>query len=281
MFPEGVLWAVGRCSDVDQREADVPSPAAPLPRLVAGPIIGIKLWQSRGCGQGFPRCCSVLERAQLYRVSGLGFPRSREKGPSASQHWGPFFASGHTAAKHATAKFWQRGHPMKCDAMQYEQYEMRNDRVGIVVAVAITMVLVAFGTPSRSAEPEAFVRPHQRDSRIYTMLVASCPSTAVAGKLAQRLFASLVWEDPVRLMRDRDLKAVRREITASKCVVAAIPKEIDPWTGPATERYEISAAAKPSLHFAVFDTELSNHNRRMHFMAIGASGFIPEGASDA
>jgi len=161
------------------------------------------------------------------------------------------------------------------------QYEMRSDRVGIVVAVTITMALVAFATPSRSAEPEAFVRPYQRDSRIYTMLVASCPSTAVAGKLAQRLFASLVWEDPVRLMRDRDLKAVRREITASKCVVAAIPKEIDPWTGPATERYEISAVAKPSLHFAVFDTELSNHNRKMHVMAIGASGFIPEGASDA
>jgi len=74
------------------------SPAAPLPRLVAGPIIGIKLWQSCGRSQGFPRCRLVLERAQLYPVSGLGFPRSREKGPSASQHWGPFFASGHTAA---------------------------------------------------------------------------------------------------------------------------------------------------------------------------------------
>jgi len=161
------------------------------------------------------------------------------------------------------------------------QYQMRSDRVAFVVAATITMALVAFGTPSRSAEPEAFVRPYQRDSRVYTMLVASCPSTAVAEKLAQRLFASLVWEDPARLMQDPDLKAMRREITASKCVVTAIPKEIDPWSGPATERYEISAVAKPSLHFAVFDTELSNHKRKMHVMAIGASGFIPEGASDA
>ena len=161
------------------------------------------------------------------------------------------------------------------------QYAMRRPSVAIVVAVTITVALVALGTPSRSAEPEAFVRPYKRDGRVYTMLVASCPSTSVAEKLAQRLFASLVWEDPVRLILDPDLQAVRREITASKCVVAAIPKEIDPWSGPATERYEISAIAKPSLHFAVFDTELSNHKRKMHVMAIGASGFIPEGASDA
>jgi hypothetical protein len=160
------------------------------------------------------------------------------------------------------------------------QYQLRSDRVAVVVAVTITMVIV-FGTPSRSAEPEAFVRPYQRESRVHTMLVASCPSTAVAEKLAQRLFASLVWEDPVRLVRDPDLKAVRREIAASKCVVAAIPKEIDPWSGPATGRYEISAIAKPSLHFAVFDTEFSNHKRKMHVIAIGASGFVPAGASDA
>jgi hypothetical protein len=61
---------------------------------VAGPRIGIELWQSGGRSQGFPRCNRLLERALLYPVSGLGFPRSREKGPSASQHWGPFFASG-------------------------------------------------------------------------------------------------------------------------------------------------------------------------------------------
>src|SRR5262245_60429634 len=160
-------------------------------------------------------------------------------------------------------------------------YAMRRPCVAIVVAVTITVALVALGTPSRSAEPEGFVRPYKRDGRVYTMLFASCPSTSIAEKLAQRLFASLVWEDPVRLMLDPDLKAVRREITASKCVVAAIPKQIDPWTGPATERYEISAVAKPSLHFAVFDTEVSKHSRRLHVIAIGASGFIPEGASDS
>ena len=159
--------------------------------------------------------------------------------------------------------------------------EMRSACVAIVVAVTITGALVAFGTPSRSAEPEAFVRPYKRDSRVHTMLVASCPSTSVAEKLAQRLFASLLWEDPVAFILDPELKAVRREITASKCVVAALPKEIDPWSGPATERYEISAVAKPSLHFAVFDTKVLDQNRRMHVMAIGTSGFIPEGASDA
>lgn len=161
------------------------------------------------------------------------------------------------------------------------QHEMRSASLAIVVAITITTALVAFSAPSRSAEPEAFSRPYKRDSRVYTMLVASCPSTSVAEKLAQRLFASLVWEDPVRLMLDPEFKAVRREIAASKCVVAAIPKEIDPWSGPATERYEISGAAKPSLHFAVFDTVLSNHSRRIHVMAIGMSGFIPQGASDA
>ena len=161
------------------------------------------------------------------------------------------------------------------------QYEMRSARAAIVVAATIAIAMVAFETPASSTEPEAFVRPYKRDSRVYTMLFASCPSTSIAEKLAQRLFASLVWEDPVRLMLDPVLKAVRREITASKCVVAAIPKQIDPWTGPATERYEISAVAKPSLHFAVFDTEVSKHSRRLHVIAIGASGFIPEGASDS
>jgi hypothetical protein len=161
------------------------------------------------------------------------------------------------------------------------QCETKSARLATVVAVTITIALVAFSTPSRSAEPEAFAHPYKRDSRVYTMLVASCPSTSVAEKLALRLFASLVWEDPARLILDPELKAVRREITTSKCVVAAIPKKIDPWSGPATERYEISAVAKPSLHFAVFDTELSNHHRRLHVVAIGASGFIAKGASDA
>jgi hypothetical protein len=161
------------------------------------------------------------------------------------------------------------------------RYEMRSARETIVIVVTIIMVLVALGTPSRSAETEAFSRPYKRDNRVYTMLMASCPSTSVAEQLGQQLFASLVWEDPVKLILDPDLKAVRSEITASKCTVTAIPKQIDPWSGPATERYEISAVAKPSLHLAVFDTELANHHRRMHFVAIGASGFIPEGASDA
>jgi hypothetical protein len=161
------------------------------------------------------------------------------------------------------------------------QCETRSARLATVVAVTITIALVAFGTPCRSAEPEAFARPFKRDSRVYTMLVASCPSTSVAEKLALRLFASLVWEDPTRLILDPELKAVRREIATSQCVVAAIPKQIDPWSGPATERYEISAVAKPSLHFAVFDTKLPNHKGRMHVVAIGASGFIPDGASDA
>src|SRR5262245_18512019 len=102
------------------------------------------------------------------------------------------------------------------------QCETRSARLATVVAV--TIALVAVGTPGRSADPEAIVRPYKRDSRVYTMLVASCPSTAVAEKLALRLFESLVWEDPARLILDPELKAVRREIATSKCVVAAIPK---------------------------------------------------------
>ena len=158
---------------------------------------------------------------------------------------------------------------------------MRSVRDAIVVVITMIMALAALGTPSRSAEPGAFSRPYKRDNRIYTMLMASCPSTSVAEQLGQQLFASLVWEDPAKLILDPDLKAVRSTITALKCVVTAIPKQIDPWSGPATERYEISAVARPSLHLAVFDTELAKHDRRMHFVAIGASGFIPEGASDA
>jgi hypothetical protein len=158
---------------------------------------------------------------------------------------------------------------------------MRTGRAAIVVAVTMTIALVAFVTPIRSGESGAFSRPYKRDSRVYTMLMASCPSASVAEKLGRKLFASLVWEDPVKLILDADLKAVRSEIAASKCIVAAAPKQIDPWSGPATDRYEISAVAKPSLHLAVFDTELSNHDRRMHFVALGASGFIPEGSSDA
>jgi hypothetical protein len=71
-----LLWALSR-------------PRRSFGLRVAGPLIGIKLWQSGGRSQGFPRCNRLLERALLYPVSGLGFPRSREKGPSASQHWGP------------------------------------------------------------------------------------------------------------------------------------------------------------------------------------------------
>jgi hypothetical protein len=161
------------------------------------------------------------------------------------------------------------------------RHEMRSARKTVVVVITMIMALAALGTPSASAEPGAFSRPYKRDNRVYTMLMASCPSTSAAEQLGQQLFASLVWEDLVKLILDPDLKAVRSEIAASKCIVTAIPKHIDPWSGPANERFEISAVAKPSLHLAVFDTELANHDRRMHFVAIGASGFVPEGASDA
>ena len=113
------------------------------------------------------------------------------------------------------------------------------------------------------------------------MLVASCPSASVAQELGRQLFASLVWKDPAELILDRDLKTMRNEIVAAKCTVAAAPKQIDPWTGPETDRYEISAVAKPSLHLAVIDTKFSNRDRRMHFVAIGVRGFYPAGASDA
>ena len=130
---------------------------------------------------------------------------------------------------------------------------MRTGRKAIVVALTVITALEAFATPSRSSETQAFSPPSKRDGRIYTMLVASCPSTSVAQELGKQLFASLVWKDPAKLILDRDLKTVRNEIVAAKCTVAAPPKQIDPWTGPATDRYEISAVAKPSLHLAVID----------------------------
>ena len=81
MFSEGVLWAVGRCSDVDQQEADVPPPAVPLPRLVAGPIIRHQAMAELRLWSGFPPmlfgpgACSTLSSERT------GFPALAREGP--------------------------------------------------------------------------------------------------------------------------------------------------------------------------------------------------------
>ena len=116
-------------------------------------------------------------------------------------------------------------------------YKIRRVRVAIVIAITTIVAQVAFGTPSRSADPGAFVRPYKRDNRVYTMLVASCPSTAVAEKLAQRLFTSLVWEDSMKLLLEPEMKTVRREISAVNCVVVDIPKQIDHLKMPETAKW--------------------------------------------
>jgi len=54
-------------SDAGQQEA-LSRPRRSFGLRVAGPLIGIKLWQSGGRSQGFPRCNRLLERALLYPV---------------------------------------------------------------------------------------------------------------------------------------------------------------------------------------------------------------------
>ena len=146
-------------------------------------------------------------------------------------------------------------------------------------AIIVTMTgLVMFTMPTRSEELENFSWPRKRDSRVHTALFASCPGMAAAEKLGERLFTLVAWEDPMKVIK---FKAVQREIAALTCVVVAIPKRIDPWTGPATKRFEVSLKDRTSLHIAVFDAELPGSGHRMHYVALGASGFLPEGASDA
>ena len=94
-----------------------PALRPPLPRLTAAPITGIKLWQSCGRSQGFPRCRLVLERAQLYPVSGLGFPRSREKGPTASQIGALLRVRGLLATHRGTCRSSPPAHPCIAGAL--------------------------------------------------------------------------------------------------------------------------------------------------------------------
>jgi hypothetical protein len=158
---------------------------------------------------------------------------------------------------------------------------MKVVRVISTAIMATTASLVILALPIRSEELENFSGPRRRDDRVYTALFASCPGVAAAEKLGQRLFTSLAWEDPMKVIYGTKFKAVQREVAAFTCVVVAIPKGIDPWTGPATKRFAISLKDRPSLHIAVFDTELPSSSHRMHYVALGASGFLPEGASDA
>jgi hypothetical protein len=152
------------------------------------------------------------------------------------------------------------------------------DLRAISTAIIVTIFsLVMFTMPTRSGELEDFFWPRKRDYRVHTALFASCPEMAVAERLGERLFSLVAWEDPMKVI---NFKSVQREIAALACVVVAIPKRIDPWTGPATKRFEISLKNNPSLHIAVFDAELPARNQRMHYVALGASGFLPEGASD-
>jgi hypothetical protein len=153
------------------------------------------------------------------------------------------------------------------------------DLRAISIAIIVTIFsLVMFTMPTRSGELEDFFWPRKRDYRVHTALFASCPGMAAAEKLGERLFTLVAWEDPLKVIK---FKSVQREIAALACVVVAIPKSIDPWTGPATKRFEISLKDRARLHIAVFDAELPARNQRMHYVALGASGFLPEGASDA
>ena len=155
---------------------------------------------------------------------------------------------------------------------------MRDLRIiSTALIVTITSLLV-LTMPTRAEERENFSWPRKRDSRVHTALFASCPGTAAAEKLGERLFNLVAWKDPMTVIK---FKAVQREIAALTCVVVAIPKRIDPWTGPATKRFEFSLKDRARLHIAVFDAELPGSGQRMHYVALGASGFLPEGASDA
>lgn len=156
--------------------------------------------------------------------------------------------------------------------------QMKDLRASSTAIIVTIFSLAMFTMPTRSQELESFSGPRKRDPRVHTALFASCPGTAVAEKLGERLFTLVAWEVPMKVIQ---FKAVQREIAALACAVVAIPKGIDPWTGPATKRFEISLKNRPSLHIAVFDAELPATNRRMHYVALGASGFLPEGASDA
>jgi hypothetical protein len=153
--------------------------------------------------------------------------------------------------------------------------DLRASSIAVIIAI---FSLVMSAMPTRSEELESFLGPRKRDVRVHTALFASCPGMAVAEKLGERLFTLVAWEVPMKAIK---FKAVQREVAALACVVVAIPKGIDPWTGPATKRFEISLRNRPSLHIAVFDAELPARNQRMHYVALGASGFLPEGASDA
>ena len=155
---------------------------------------------------------------------------------------------------------------------------MKDLRASSAAIIVTIFSLVMFAMPTRSEELESFSGPRKRDFRVHTALFASCPGMAVAEKLGERLFTLVAWEVPMKAIK---FKAVQREVAALACVVVAIPKGIDPWTGPATKRFEISLRNRPSLHIAVFDAELPARNQRMHYVALGASGFLPEGASDA
>lgn len=148
----------------------------------------------------------------------------------------------------------------------------------IMVAIAVLMGHVA---ATGAEEEESFSAPRKRDSRTYTVILASCSAASAAEKLGQRLFASLVWDDPIGVILGANSKVVRREISALHCVPVAIPKQIDPWKGPVTQRYEISSKNGPVVRIAVFDSEFPASGRRTHFVALGLSGFLAEGASDA
>jgi hypothetical protein len=153
------------------------------------------------------------------------------------------------------------------------------DLRAISTAIIVTITcLVMFTMPTRSNEFENFSWPRKPDSRVHTALFASCPGMAAAEKLGERLFNLVAWKEPMSVIK---FNAVKREIAALTCVVVAIPKRIDPWTGPATKRFEVSLKDRASLHIAVFDAELPVSGHRMHYVAIGASGFLPKGASDA
>ena len=154
---------------------------------------------------------------------------------------------------------------------------MKDLRASSIAVIITIFSLVMSAMPTRSEELESFSGPRKRDFRVHTALFASYPGMAAAEKLGERLFTLVAW-DPMKAIK---FKAVQREIAKLACVVVAIPKRIDPWTGPATRRFEISLKNKPSLHIAVFDAELPARNQRMHYVALGASGFLPEGASDA
>ena len=73
--------------------------------------------QSSGPSRGFPRCNRASKCGQLSLVSGQGFPRSREKGPTASQIGALLRVRGLLATHRGTCRSSPPAHPCIAGAL--------------------------------------------------------------------------------------------------------------------------------------------------------------------